>query len=405
MNSSALYGKKILLGVTGSIAAYKSAVLVRELKKRGADVRVIMSKSAHDFITPLTLATLAEHRVYTDFTESKEQGTWNNHVSLGIWADLMIISPASANTISDMAQGKADSFLLATYLSARCKVALAPAMDLDMFAHDATSKNLEILSDRGHLIIGPEDGELASGLRGKGRMTEPEEIVNILEHYLLQHMPLIGKSILVTAGPTYEAIDPVRFIGNRSSGKMGFAIAEALAAKGANITLIAGPVTIQTAHPFIKRIDVESAEEMYRMCLANFDGADAVVMSAAVADYRPTNPYKEKFKKTEEHFSIDLVKNPDILAEMGKRKKPGQILVGFALETTNELEHALLKLERKNLNLIVLNSLKDQGAGFGVDTNQIKLIYSKEKISSFELKSKQEVAEDIANALTSLLIV
>lgn len=405
MNHSALFGKRVLLGVTGSIAAYKSAILIRDLKKLGLEVRVIMSPGAKEFITPLTLATLSEHQVYSDFTENIEEGTWSNHVELGLWADIFLIAPLTANTLSDLAHGKGDNLLLATYLSARCPIALAPAMDLDMFAHPSTTANLESLRSRGHLIIGPESGELASGLIGKGRMTEPSDIIEAIAQFFLKSLPLLGKNMLITAGPTFEAIDPVRFIGNRSSGKMGVAIAEELASRGAQVELICGPGSIKSMHPFISRTNVESAMEMYDACFKRLNDVQVVVMTAAVADYRPANPSETKIKKKDENLSLELVKNPDILAEMGQQKRPGQILVGFALETDKAEENAVLKLEKKNLDMIVLNSLQNEGAGFGHDTNQIKLIYSKEKIISFELKSKQEVAKDIANAITSLLNV
>lgn len=395
-------GKRIVLGVTGSIAAYKSAWLVRLLVKLGAEVRVVMTPGALDFTTPLTLATLSNNPVHSDFTESKESGTWTNHVELGLWGDLMLIAPATANTLASMATGRCDNLLLAVYLSARCKVAVAPAMDLDMYAHAGTQENLARLTERGVLVVDAEDGELASGLSGKGRMAEPEHIIDQLTHWWLAQAPLYGKRALVTAGPTHEPIDPVRFIGNHSSGKMGFAIAEQLASLGAAVELVTGPVALSTAHPLIRTTRVQTAQEMHDACMLHSAESDIVVMSAAVADYRPSIRAAQKIKKDAAEMHIELEATTDILAALGSRKPQGQVLVGFALETNNELEHAQAKLARKNLDLIVLNSLRDEGAGFGHDTNRVTFIDRHNKISTFELKSKSEVAVDLANKIIDL---
>ena len=399
---SSLYKKKILLGVSGSIAAYKAAYLVREFVKKGAEVKVVMTKDAIEFITPLTLATLSGNGVYSDFTEDKDRGTWSNHVELGLWADIFLIAPATANTISKMAHAQSDNFLLATYLSARCEVFVAPAMDLDMHSHPGTTENLATLEDHGVKILDPGNGELASGLSGKGRLQEPDEIVVYLEDMLSKELALSGKRALVTAGPTWESIDPVRFIGNRSSGKMGIAVAEALAQQGARVELVCGPSSIGTEHPLITRIDVESAEEMYLACNKRFTNSDIAVLSAAVADYKPKFVADQKIKKSSSALNIELVPTQDILASLGKIKKPGQILVGFALETNNAIENAKSKLERKNLDFIVLNSLEDEGAGFSYDTNKITLVEPDNKLSKFELKSKTEAAKDIVNKIISL---
>lgn len=403
MTNAALFGKKILLGVSGSIAAYKAALLVRQLRSEGAVIRVVMTPSSQDFITPLTLATLSNYRVYSDFTENREQGTWTNHVELGLWPDLFLIAPASANTLAGMASGKVDNFLLATYLSCRCNVMVAPAMDLDMFAHPATADNLRILESRGVGIIGPDSGELASGLHGKGRMTEPEDIIAYLRNWFWQQQPLQGLRMLVTAGPTWEAIDPVRFIGNRASGKMGLTIAEAFSDLGAAVSLIAGPGCPPSSHPLFERIDVESSDEMAEACFKRFPGSTVTIMAAAVADYKPVTIAPEKIKKTEKNIDIQLVKTTDILSKLGEMKQPGQVLVGFALETENELENALRKLSRKNLDLIVLNSLKDAGAGFGVDTNKVSFVYGPDKIITCEIKSKKEVAKDLVAQVQEML--
>jgi phosphopantothenoylcysteine decarboxylase/phosphopantothenate--cysteine ligase len=391
-------GKKIILGVTGSIAAYKSAMLVRLLVKAGADVKVIMTPAAHDFITPLTLSTLSRNPVYTAFSQG-DSGIWNNHVELGLWGDALAIAPASANTIAKMATGLCDNLLSAVYLSTRCPVFFAPAMDLDMLVHPATQRNLSSLRIFGNTIIDPAYGELASGLTGSGRMAEPEEIAEYLNRYFQNENKLKGKKALVTAGPTHEAIDPVRFIGNNSSGKMGFAIAESLADYGADVTLISGPTFQSTVHKNIQVKKVNSAEEMYQACAGVFPGADITVLSAAVADYRPLTVSAQKIKKTDVNLQLELTKTHDIAAELGKLKKTGQFIVGFALETENEQSNARKKIVSKNFDLIVLNSLNDEGAGFGGDTNKIRIIDRENRVQEFKLKSKKEVAGDIVNAI------
>jgi phosphopantothenoylcysteine decarboxylase/phosphopantothenate--cysteine ligase len=393
-----LKNKNILIGVTGSIAAYKVAFLVRSLVKAGANVQVVMTPSAKDFITPLTLATLSKNPALSDFVMNND-GEWNNHVELALWADVIVIAPASANTIAKMAGGLCDNLLMAVYLSARSPVFIAPAMDLDMYQHPGTKRNLKTLKDFGHKIISPNTGELASGLFGEGRMAEPEEIHAFIEKEFTASLPLSGKKVLVTAGPTYEAIDPVRFIGNHSSGKMGFAIAEELAAQGASVTLVCGPNALKTAHPGIQRIDITSAEELYKACVKTFPKSDIAVLSAAVADFRPAKIANQKIKKSSATKNIELVPTKDTLKELGVMKKKGQLLIGFALETQNETENAKLKLKSKNLDLIVLNSLNDAGAGFKGDSNKITLIDKYNKISKFELKSKTEVAKDIVKAI------
>src|SRR6478609_2141313 len=393
-----LGGKKIIIGVTGSIAAYKTAILTRLLVKAGAEVKVIMTSSAHDFITPLTLATLSKNPVLTEFSQNKN-GVWNNHVELGLWADVFLIAPASANTIGKMANGLCDNLLLATYLSARCPVFLAPAMDLDMLQHPATKANLQKLVSFGNTVIDPAFGELASGLIGNGRMAEPEEIVSFLENHFNSTGHLKGKTAMVTAGPTYEAIDPVRFIGNHSTGKMGFAIAEELANQGAVVTLITGPTNQYTNHPGVTVTKVTSADEMYKASQTLFPKTDITVLAAAVADYKPTTIADQKIKKKDENLTLELTKTTDIAASLGKLKHNGQIIVGFALETEQEQSNALKKLESKNFDLIVLNSLNDNGAGFGHDTNKITIIDRKRKSTAFELKDKKKVAHDIVNAI------
>ena len=392
-----LSGKKIVLGVSGSIAAYKAAVLTRLLVKEGADVKVIMTPSAHDFITPLTLATLSKNPVLTHFVKD-ESGEWNNHIELGLWADAIVIAPASANTIAKMAHGNCNNLLVAVYLSARCPVFFAPAMDLDMLKHPSTQSNISNLVKWGNLLIDPGFGELASGLIGNGRMAEPEEITLQLSQYFSDRK-LKGKKALVTAGPTHEAIDPVRFIGNNSSGKMGFAVAEALAREGAEVTLVSGPTSQVTTQSNIKIKKVTSAEEMYMACQEVFPTSDITVLSAAVADYRPLIKADQKIKKTESNLVLELTKTHDIAAELGKLKKNGQILVGFALETENEIVNAEKKITAKNFDLIVLNSLNDKGAGFGGDNNKISIIDRQSRVTQYSLKSKQEVAGDIVGAI------
>lgn len=393
-----LKDKKIILGVCGSIAAYKIAVLTRLLIKSGAEVKIIMTPAARDFITPLTLSTLSKNPVLTDFAKDKT-GQWNNHVELGLWADAFVIAPASANTLAKMSYGLCDNLLLAVYLSARCPVFVAPAMDLDMLQHPSTKNNIEKLSGYGNHLIQPTFGELASGLTGNGRMAEPEEILGHLIGFFNSSVKLKGKKVLVTAGPTHEAIDPVRFIGNHSSGKMGFAIAEALANQGAEVNLITGPTHQHTQHPQINVKQVTTAKEMFDACSVYFPSADIAVLSAAVADYRPAVEAKQKIKKKDEGLTMALTKTDDIAASLGKLKHNGQIIVGFALETEEEQANALKKLESKNFDLIVLNSLNDKGAGFGHDTNKITIIDGKKKAKTFELKSKKEVAVDIVQAI------
>lgn len=397
-----LSGKKIILGVSGSIAAYKSANLVRLLVKQGSEVKVIMTPDAHAFVTPLTLSTLSGNPVLSQFTEG-ENGVWHNHVELGLWADALLIAPATANTIAKMAHGICDNLLLATYLSARGDVFIAPAMDLDMYAHPSTQHNLQLLHQHGVTVLPVAEGELASGLVGKGRMIEPEALLSLLADYLGSNQKLKGKKVLVTAGPTYESIDPVRFIGNHSSGKMGFAIAETFARMGAQVVLISGPTDLHTQHASIKRIDVQSADEMYTQTVKHFDKSHIAVMSAAVADYTPEKVSLTKIKKSGDDLVLKLKKTRDILAELGKRKTKKQLLVGFALETDNEVNNALKKLHAKNLDFIVLNSLKTKGAGFGHDTNKVSILHRSGKQTDYKLKSKQEVALDIVQLITQLL--
>ena len=389
-----LKGKNVLLAVTGSIAAYKSTYLVRELIKKGSNVKIIQTESSLQFVTPITLSTLSKNPVTKDFIKNEDTGEWNNHVALGEWADMMLIAPATAHTISNLVTGKADSFFLATFLSCSAPVFVAPAMDLDMFKNESTQANLDTLTKRGIYIIDPDEGELASGLEGKGRMKEPEDIVVYLNDYLLSKATLRGKKILVSAGPTYEFIDPVRFIGNHSSGKMGFAIAEEAASRGASVTLITGPVHLTTPEQ-VYRKDVVSAEEMKNAILHYFDDSDVLIMAAAVADYKPKVVSDEKIKKKNAKLSLELVKTDDILKEIVKNKKQ-QFVVGFALETNNEQENAKQKLVHKNLDAIVLNSLNDTGAGFGHDTNKVTIITANEE-TTYTLKSKKEVAVDILN--------
>ena len=394
---SVLSGKKILLGVSGGIAAYKTANLVRLFIKAGAQVQVVMSPASLHFVTPLTLATLSKNPVYSTFyNEEEATGEWNNHVELGLWADLMLVAPATANTLSKMANGNCDNLLIATYLSAKCPVYFAPAMDLDMYKHPSTLDSFHKLKSFGNMIIPAESGELASGLSGEGRMAEPENIVAFLENDLLERLPLKGKKILITAGPTYEAIDPVRFIGNHSSGKMGFDIANEAANKGAEVILVSGPTHLNVQNSSIKLIRVTSAQDMYDACHEYYSNVDVAIAAAAVADYRPKNVADQKIKKNEATFSIELEKTKDILASLGEQKKK-QFLIGFALETENEIEHAKQKIQKKNLDLIVLNSLNDKGAGFGLPTNKVTFISKDFIVEPKELKSKEEVAQDIIN--------
>lgn len=393
---SVLSGKKIILGISGGIAAYKTAVLVRLLIKAGAQIQVIMTPASCAFITPLTLATLSKRPVYKEF--EKSFGEWANHVELGLWADAMIVAPATANTLSKMANGLCDNLLLATYLSAKCPVFFAPAMDLDMFAHPSTTKNTELLKSYGNIEIASEYGALASGLVGQGRMAEPEHILLQLEQHFSEQNTLKGKKVLITAGPTYEAIDPVRFIGNHSTGKMGFDIAIEAAKRGAEVYLITGPTSLQTTRPNIKTIRITSALDMYNVCRDLFQNIDIVVGAAAVADYRPKEVATQKIKKNDEELTIVLEKNPDILASLGV-EKTHQFLVGFALETQNELEYAKSKLKKKNLDLIVLNSLNDKGAGFGKPTNKVTFINKNLEVFPQELKSKEAVAKDIVDQI------
>ena len=391
-------GKKIIVAVSGSIAAYKAALLVRLLVKAGAEVRVLMTPAAKDFITPLTLSTLSKNPVLSEFTSGSE-GLWNNHVELGMWADALVIAPSSANTIAKMAHGVCDNLLLAVYLSARCPVFFAPAMDLDMLQHAATQRNIQTLTNYGNLLIQSKHGELASGLVGDGRMAEPEEIVESLEIYFGQTKKLSGKTALVTAGPTYEALDPVRFIGNYSSGKMGFAIAEELANQGASVHLITGPTHLQVANPNITLTRVVSAEDMFKASVEVFAQAAITVLSAAVADYRPAVKVDQKIKKTSDQLTIELTKTHDIAAQLGNQKRNGQLIVGFALETENEKANALKKISSKNFDFIVLNSLNDEGAGFAHDTNKISIISKTGHEQKFNLKTKKEVAKDIVDVI------
>lgn len=394
-----LQGKHVILGITGSIAAYKSAILTRLLVKEGAEVQVVITPAGKEFITPVTLSALSGKPVVSEFFASAD-GTWHSHVDLGLWADVMIVAPATASTLGKMAGGIADNMLVTTYLSMKAPVFVAPAMDLDMYKHVSTQRNIETLRKDGVHIIEPTEGELASHLEGKGRMEEPENIVRILNAFFAPQHTLDKKKILITAGPTYERIDPVRFIGNFSSGKMGFALAEECAARGAAVTLIAGPTALSVTHPAIKRIDVESAVDMYEAALHAFPEADAAILSAAVADYRPENPSGSKIKRKDgETVTLTLAPNPDIAAKLGKMKEPHQLLIGFALETNDEEANAMVKLQKKNLDFIVLNSLQDAGAGFGHDTNKVTIFSASGEKKSFELKTKREVAKDIVDVV------
>ena len=395
---SVLKGKHILLGVAGGIAAYKSAFLVRFFIKAGAKVKVVITPDAEEFVTPLTLSTLSKNPVLSSFTDSEKN--WNNHVELGDWADIMCIAPATANTLSKMVTGKSDNLLLTTYLSAKCPIYIAPAMDLDMYKHHTTQSNIKDLKKSNHIFIEPESGELASGLKGKGRMAEPENIVKFIEQNLLKQMPLSQKKVLITAGPTYEPIDPVRYIGNHSSGKMGYELAKKALSLGAEVFLISGPTHLTIQHSNLKLINVKTADEMFEHAMKYYDDVDIAIASAAVSDYKPKTVFDKKVKKINDEFSIKLVKNPDILLTFG-HKKNNQFLVGFALETNDEVKHAQQKLEKKNLDFIVLNSLNDKGAGFRSETNKISII-TKDNIKRFDVKTKSEVAQDIFDEILKM---
>jgi phosphopantothenoylcysteine decarboxylase/phosphopantothenate--cysteine ligase len=400
---SILSGKNILLGISAGIAAYKTASLVRLFVKAGANVKVVMTPASKDFVTPLTLSTLSKNPVYSSFTNQEDDNAiWNNHVDLALWADIFLIAPATANTLSKMANGTCDNLLLATYLSAKCPVYFAPAMDLDMYKHDSTLHSFNVLKSYGNIMIPATSGELASGLVGEGRMAEPEDIVSFIENDVLNKLPLKGKKILITAGPTYEAIDPVRFIGNHSSGKMGFEIAKAAANLGAEVVLISGPTHETISHNLIRVVRVVSADDMYYETHTYFKDMDVAILSAAVADFKPTEVSSQKIKKTSSTLTLELEKTKDILASLGVIKTH-QLLVGFALETQSEIENAKDKLKRKNLNLIVLNSLNDAGAGFKGDTNKVTFIDNKYNISEFPLKSKAEVAKDLMDEIIKQL--
>ncbi len=397
----ALHAKKVLLGISGSIAAFKTPFLVRALIKAGAEVQVVMTPASKSFVAPLSLSTVSNKPVYSEFVES-EDDLWNNHVDLGLWADLMLIAPASANTLSKMSQATCDNLLLAVYLSAKCPVYFAPAMDLDMHEHPATQEAIQQLMMRDNIHIPAQEGELASGLQGVGRMQEPDQIVDFIEKDLAAKMPLMGQKILITAGPTYEPIDPVRYIGNHSSGKMGYAIANEAASQGAEVVLISGPTDEIPIHPAIRLVRTSTTDEMLESCLQDFDDCNILVMAAAVADYKPKNLKKNKIKKTENTSSIELVKTVDILQQLGE-KKSNQLLVGFSLETENELANAKSKLQKKNLDAIVLNSLADKGAGFQHNTNKITFIPAKGKYKTYPLKNKSEVAIDILDEIKTMI--
>ena len=394
--------KKVLLGVTASIAAYKATYIVRLLKKLGASVRVIQTEASLDFVTPLVLSTLSENSVVIDVID-KDTKEWNSHVELGLWADYIIFAPLTAKSMSKMVEGNCDNQLIASYLSAKCPVYFAPAMDLDMYQHPSTQNNIKKLQEYGNVLIPAQYGELASGLVGEGRMAEPDDIINFILNDINKEKELFGKSCLVTAGPTHENIDPVRYIGNRSSGKMGSAIAEELAEKGAIVTLVMGPSSIKSNHPNVNQINVTTADEMYEVVSQHFSESDISVFSAAVSDYKPKVVYKEKVKKLDDNWTVELEKNKDILMEMSLSKRENQFVVGFALETENEQENAINKLKKKKLDLIILNSTKDSGATFGFDTNKITIIEKDLKVREFDLKNKSEVAKDIVSAIIKKL--
>ena len=401
---SILSGKKILLGISGGIAAYKSAILVRLFIKSGAEVKVVMTPDAKEFITPLTLSTLSKNPVHSSFTSEDEDETWNNHVELGMWADLIIVCPATANTLSKMANGNCDNLLIAVYLSAKCPVYFAPAMDLDMYKHQSTKDSIAKLEKNGNILIPVESGELASGLVGEGRLAEPESIINFIEADIMKSLPLRGKKILVTAGPTYEAIDPVRYISNHSSGRMGYEIAKKAVELGAKVFLVSGPSNQEISNHSIDLLKVVTSQEMHAKVLNHFNDVDVVIMAAAVSDFKPKDFSNKKIKKGNIQPKIELEKTKDILLELGKLKK-NQFLVGFALENENEVENSIKKLKDKNLDLIVLNSLNDKGAGFGTETNKITIINKKEEKTNFDLKDKSEVAEDILNHIMTQINV
>ena len=401
---SVLSGKKILLGISGGIAAYKSAILVRLFIKHGAEVKVVMTPDAKEFITPLTLSTLSKNPVHSSFTSEDEDETWNNHVELGMWADLIIICPATANTLSKMANGNCDNLLIAVYLSAKCPVYFAPAMDLDMYKHQSTKDSIAKLEKNGNILIPVESGELASGLVGEGRLAEPESIISFIEADIMKSLPLRGKKILVTAGPTYEAIDPVRYISNHSSGRMGYEIAKKAVELGAKVFLVSGPSNQEISNHSIDLLKVVTSQEMHAEVLNHFNDIDVVIMAAAVSDFKPKDFSNKKIKKGNIQPKIELEKTKDILLELGKLKK-NQFLVGFALENENEVENSIKKLKDKNLDLIILNSLNDKGAGFGTETNKITIINKKEEKTNFDLKDKSEVAEDILNHIMTQINV
>lgn len=395
-----LQGKKIILGICGSIAAYKAAFLVRLLVKEGAEVKVVMTEAAKDFITPLTLATLSKHPVLSEFTANSKEGSWNNHVELGLWADLILIAPASAHTLAKFSQGICNDLLTAVYLSARSKVILAPAMDLDMYQHPSTQHNLARLKEYGNIILEAESGELASGLSGQGRMAEPEHILQQIKTHFTSNLPLQGKKVLLTAGPTQEAIDPVRYITNASSGKMGYALAQVLAEKGASVFLVSGPTQLNITHERVKLVHVKSAQEMLEAAQQYFLSCDIAIFAAAVSDYAPAEVQQQKIKKSSDTLNLEFKKTVDIAKTLSTQKKEGQFTLGFALETQNEDENARKKIKAKNFDMIVLNSLNDKGAGFGHDTNKIKVFFAKnDDIKVYPLKSKQEVAQDIVQLI------
>ena len=399
---SVLSGKKILLAISGSISAYKTPNLVRFFLKKGSEVRVVMTESAKDFVTPLSLSTVSKHRVYSAFKSEDEEGVWNNHVELGLWADFMLICPATANTLFKMANGNCDNLLTAVYLSCKSKIFFAPAMDLDMFKHKSTKESISKLVSFGNILIPPKHGELASGLVGEGRLPEPQEIVQFIEEFYSNKLPLIGKKVLITAGPTIEELDPVRFISNHSSGKMGYALANAALRLGADVSLISGPTNQNISSKKLKLTNIKTAFEMYNALLDDFYSSDVVIMAAAVSDYKPKKFFKKKIKKNNKDLNIKFEKTLDILGELGKIKS-SQILVGFALENENEISNAKSKLENKNLDLIVLNSLNDEGAGFGFDTNKISVISKSDEIINYDLKDKSEVANDIFTQIIRLI--